>query len=357
MKKILAACLLLATLLSLFACGGAPAQSEQLPEGMKIAERGDGYTFYVPEDWAVDRSTGIVTAYVSAVDPSSVTLVRVRTEATPAAYFEASLDDLRRTFTDFFMNPDLSSDEVTFGGKPAIVRQYSGKIGETPYGVKQYLCREGDYLYLLTYTAKEVIPSGEKTYFERYEETVGSMVSVFAFRGTQEPAVTTEAKPPVTNASGLVLLSDPAVSRFSLYVPKEWTPDLTNGTTSATRDGAVLTFSYEIPAEDNIEDYWKARNEQYKTLFENYQTVEAEWTVPVEKIEDVVCWLGGRQAVRRVFTFTRGGTAYKTTKLMTVDGIYIYTLTYTAAYTGDGNDTYTALYGDLEAVAEALTFQ
>ncbi len=359
MKKSIALALLIALLLSLTACGGGdPSAGAELPvpEGMKLAEEGDGYTFFVPEEWVVDTSTGITTAYVSAVDPSNITLVRVRTDEDPESYFAASEAKLSSLFEEYAEVADASSNNTTFGGRPAIVRVYGGKLLGTPYTVKQYLCREGEYLYLFTYTAKNEIPSGDVTYFARHEETVDAAAAAFAFTGTATPPAEGESEPPVTNADGLVLISDPAVSRYSLYVPSAWTPDLGNGTTSATREGAVLTLSYEIPSEDTVEAYWEKKDSDYRTLYENYTLIDAECSPPAEKLEDVTVWLGGRQAVRYVFTFTRAGITYKTQKLITVEGIYVYTLTYTAAYTGDGTDAYTAYLPDLDAVVRAFTF-
>ena len=88
MKKILILLLLLATALSLASCGtGLSGNDSDAPSGMKIAESGAGYTFYAPEDWTVETSTGVTMVYVSTTDHSNVTLVRIATDKTPAAYF------------------------------------------------------------------------------------------------------------------------------------------------------------------------------------------------------------------------------------------------------------------------------
>ena len=355
MKRLTALVLLMTLLLSLAACGGTPAPANT-PEGMRLVTEEDGYTFFAPEAWAVDCSTGVPTAYVSAVDPSNITLVRITTDLSPADYFASSLPSLRDTLADFTLDEEASDDNTTLGGKGAIVRVYRGKVLGTPYAFKQYLSRVGDYLYLFTYTAMDTVPSGSKTYFERYEEKADAAAAALLFTGKGSEAAG-EDKPPVTNADGLVLISDPAISRYSLYVPATWQADLTNGTTSATREGAMLSLSYEIPKEDNIEAYWNAKNEAYASLYPGYTPLRDEWTAPVEKREDVTCWLGDRQAVRRAFTFTRGGVTYKTTRYLTVDGIYVYTLSYTAVYTGAADDAYTAYYPDFEAVAAAFSFK
>lgn len=359
MKKAIALVLLAALLLSLTACGaGGEGGADELtiPEGMQLAEQGDGYTLFAPAGWVIDRSTGITTAYASPIDPSSITLVRTRTDRTPAEYFADSEARLATLFGEYALDPIKSSDKTTFGGKPAIVRVYSGKLLDTPYTVKQYLCREGEYIYLFTYTAKNEIPSGDATYFAQHEEKVDAVAAAFLFSGAATPPEASEPETPVRNEDGLILISDPAVSRYSLYVPEGWTADLKNGTTSATREGAVLSFSYEIPMENNLLEVWETRNEHYKTLYESYTLLPGECSTNAGGPEGITVMLGEEQAMRCVFTFTRGGITYKTQKIMTLDGIYACTLTYTAVYTGDGQDPYTAYLSDLDAILRAFTF-
>ncbi len=351
MKKLFAL-LLLITVLALSACGntGGGDSTTPVPEGMQVVTEGDGYTFFAPEDWSVDLSTGVPTAYVSAIDPSNITLVRERTDASPAEYFEASLPTLTATFSEFTLLDEVTSDNTTLGGRPAIVRAYSGKLLGTPYTVKQYIARVGEYLYLFTYTAKNEIPSGDVTYYARYEEKADAAAAALLFSGTADTPADTA--PPTVNGDGLVLISDPAVSRYSLFAPATWTPDLRGATTSATREGAVLLLSYEIPKEDTIEDYWSTKHTDYASLLTDYDLVEEECTEPVSSPEEVEVWLGGVQAVRRVFTFSRGGITYKCLKLLTVKGIYVYTLTYTATL-----DAYNAYAADLDAVISAFEFK
>ena len=354
MKKLFALLLLFALPCSLFACGSTEPPS--LPEGMQIAEQGDGYTFYAPEDWTVDVSTGIPMAYVSAVDTSNITLVRVLTEAQPADYFETARTSLASRFDEFLYLEEQENNETLLGGMPAIVRMYSGKLLGVSYTVKQYLCRKDAYLYLFTYTAKNEIPSGEKTYFERYEELADKAAAALAFQGEREPSAPPTDVPPVTNAAGMTLISDPAVSRYSMFVPTGWESDLRNGTTSATRaEGAVLTLSYEIPMESTLQEHWATRNLAYASLYEGYTLLTEECSPPAETEAEVSFRLGGQQAAAYVFRFTSGGHTYKCRKLMTVRGVYVYTLSYTALY--EGEDTvYDRYLGEADAVASAFIF-
>ncbi len=354
MKRTLALLLLLALALSLAACGKSP--SGELPDGMKLGEATDTYTFYIPEDWLFDKTSGIPMAYVSAIDPSNITLVRTESTLTPAAYFDASRPDLAATFTDLVYLDELATDNTTLGGHPAIVRVYTGKLLGVSYTVKQYIAKVEGALYLLTYTAKNEVPSGEKTYYERYEALADDVASVLLFEGTATPPVT-EPTEPVTNADGLLLVSDPRISRYSLYVPSTWQADLQNGTTTATREGAVVSVSYEILREENLGAHWNARNEAYGTLLRDYTFLPEECSPFAHTPEEVTVRLDGWQAARYVFTYTRGGKTYKCEKLMTAVGVYVYTLSYTAEYRkGDATCPYTAYGEDFAAICRAFTF-
>ena len=357
MKKSIIALLLLASMLcTLTACGGGGYQpTVTVPENMRIGLVEDGYTLFIPEDWTLETSTGIPMVYVSAVDHSNFTLVVTEGIGDPIAYFEGSAGELSAMLEDFVLIGE--NNNTLFGGKPAISRTYGGKLGGTEYRFKQYLCVLDNTLYLLTYTASTEIPSGEKTYFERYEETVDNVVANFLFEGegsTQAP----EDKPIVKNDKGMLLASDPAVSRYSLYVPEGYEIVLQNGTTSAVAGDAALTLSYEIPTERTIDEYWAAKRAVYEKLYTDFKMIDDECSPPAEKLEDVKLWLGGRQAVSYVYTYMRGGVAYKTEKRMTIEGVYVYTLTYTARLSPDeeGRIPYDVHYADLTATAEAFTF-
>ena len=309
---------------------GSAGTTVTLPDGMQLAEMGDGYTFFAPEDWCVDLSTGIATTYVSTIDPSNITLVRLA-DGDPIAYFEAAEDRLADMLVDYTLHE--AEDNALMGGKAAIVRVYSGKLAGIPYRYKQYLCRYDGYLYLLTYTAKEEIPSGDVSYYARYEETADKVAAAFLFTGTAADAEKPN-KEPLTNENGLVLASDPAVAGYSLYIPTTWTPDLQNGTTSATRDGlATITVIREIPNENTIEEYWNAKEETYRHLYEDFALIESECSLPAATEEEVTVRLDGHQAARYVYTYTQNGITYKVNKLLTLDGLYVLSFTYTARLT------------------------
>ena len=355
-KKAATALLLVSLLLSLAACGTSGGTTVTPPEGMKLCATEDGYTLFVPEDWNVDLSTGIPTASVSDLEKAkapSVTLVRVLDERTPAEYFAAYTATLASMLDGY--EAVAENDNTTMGKKPAITRTYRGTVLGKTYVFKQYLAAVDGYIYTLTYTALDEKPeTGGKTYFERYEDTVATIASSLLFTGTSAEAAPTE---PTYNENGLKLASDPAVSRYSFWVPAAYELVLQNGTTSAVLDGVAVTLSYEIPTGNSIAEYWEDKSATYADLLESFAVIDAECSPPVEKLEDVTVWLGNRQAVKYVFTYTYHGVTYKSVKLMTVEGVYVYTLTYTAPYTGGADCPFTAHYADLDTMAAAFSFK
>lgn len=332
--------------LPLFSCG-SDLPSKPIPDGMQVAEEGNGYTFYAPEGWDVTTAGGIVTASVSAVDSSNITFVRVTSDLTPSGYFAAGEEELRARLPEYTPVPEECSEEADFGGQTAVCRVYTAKIGDTPYKFMQLITARDGQIYLLTYTAKNTIPSGQVTYFDRYAEAALNAAAAFSFTGSAGEA-TQEA--PEKNEDGLILASDPKISRYTLLVPEDFRPDLSTGITTAVSSAgdAVITLAYTIPEQNTIGEYWEARKTSYATLYENFSISYEQ-----KEKDEILYRLGGQSAARYEYDFTRGGHSYHAVELMTVRGAYIYTLTLTAR--ADTFEGYRA--GALETLLAHFTFK
>lgn len=332
----------------LTACGGDPA--DPAPEGMQVCFSGNGYTFYAPEGWDVTMAGGVPTASVSAVNGTNLTCVRIETDKTAAAYFAEGEAELTARLSDYTLLPAEGSDTATLGGTSAIRRTYTATVGGKPYKFMQLLCQKDGYLYLLTYTAENDTKDGKTSLFDTHLEEATAAIAAFAFEGTEKPPVTTA---PPTVIDGMFEASDPAISRYSLYAPLSWEKDLSTGITTVKKGNeAAVSLSYEVPEVDNIPDLWEARKQAYAAMYEDFAVIEAECEAdPVEKLEDVTVFLGEVPAVRYVYTFTVNGTAYKAAEIVTIKGVYIYTLTYTAKA-----DCYASHMEDFEAMQEHFVF-
>lgn len=334
---------------TLTACGGTP--QDPAPEGMQLCFAGNGYTFYAPEGWDVTTSGGVPTASVSAVNGTNLTCVRIETDKAASAYFAEGEDELSARLADYTLLPAEGSDTATLGGVSAVRCVYTATVNGKPYKFMQILCQKDGYVYLLTYTGEHTAENGKTSLFDTHLEEATAAIAAFEFEGTETPPVTT-AEPTVV--AGMYEASDPAVSRYRLYVPLSWEKDLSTGITTVKKGNeAALSLSYEVPEADNIPDLWEIRKQAYAQMYENFEVVEDECLAdPVEKLEDVTVFLGEVPAVRYVYTFTVNGQAYKAAETVTIKGVYIYTMTYTAKA-----DCYAAHMEDFEAMQEHFVFR
>ncbi len=345
-KHLLSLLLIVCMALPLFSCGDK-LPKKPVPDGMQVAEEGNGYTFYAPVGWDVTIAGGIVTASVSAVDHSNISFVRVASSLTPAGYFTAGEDELRARLPEYTLLEEECSDNADFGGQSAICRVYTAMPGGKPYKFMQLLTARDGQIYLLTYTAEDRIPSGKVSYYNRYAEAVLNAAAAFTFEGS---APESTASDPEKNEDGLILVSDPRISRYTLLVPEGFRPDLSTGVSTAVSESknAVVTFSGTIPEQNTIKAYWEARKVACSALYENFAVVCEQG----EK-DEILYRLGGQSAARYEYTFTRGGISYHTIELMTVRGVYIYTLTFTASA-----DNFEACRtGDLNTILAHFSFK
>lgn len=154
---------------------GCNADSEA-PTGYKTAsgEAAD-YTFFVPEEWTVDLSTGATSAYCSAEDPSSVSVMAwelPHSDTSLDEWWSMNLEDI----SIVFQNVEVAEPEtLTLGGVHAQKYVYTADLGDYSYKIQQTAAIRSGSVYLVTYT------SLVDTYDTHLEE-VNNMLSFFLFR-------------------------------------------------------------------------------------------------------------------------------------------------------------------------------
>ena len=123
---------------------------------------------------------------------------------------------------------------------------------------------------------------------------------------------------------GMKLVSAPEINKYySLYVPEGWTTDMTTGITSAyvsAVDRSNISVTYEVPKESSIAEYWDNRVKQFDSIFDDFEIVEA----------GVNTKLGQADAARYTYKATYNGSEYQFMQLFAVQGVYLFTFTYTA---------------------------
>jgi len=169
-RKWLAVLLAAAMMLCITGCGS------DTPSGMVIAsgEAAD-YLFYVPEGWNVDMTTGATSAYYSADDPSSISVMTwdlPAVDTTLEDWWAINLTDIQMVFQNVQME---KTENVTLDGVYAQSYTYTAELGEYTYKIQQTAAIHNATVYLVTYTS---VPDT----FDAHLEEVDSMVSYFRFK-------------------------------------------------------------------------------------------------------------------------------------------------------------------------------
>lgn len=146
-------CALLAILcLGLCACQTTPTEVD-VPDGMILASSDIvDYYLFVPEGWRVDMSGGMVSAYKSAEDPTSVSVMTWETpyaDDTPADVWEMYKGEFESVFADFTVE---SSTTMLLDGAAAEKYVYTGKLANNTFRYTQVITVRHSAAYLITVT-------------------------------------------------------------------------------------------------------------------------------------------------------------------------------------------------------------
>ena len=157
-------------------CAGNTESIENIPEGMKLfsGENVD-YTAYVPETWNVDMSTGTLSAYVSPVDNSNITIAAYLLD-NPAMkideYWAQYEEDFEKTFSD--MNYEGEPKDITVDSLPAKQYTYTATVTDIQYKFMQTVCINSGKVYIFTYTSTPDL-------FDSHSDDINDIISTFKF--------------------------------------------------------------------------------------------------------------------------------------------------------------------------------
>lgn len=139
-------------------------------------------------------------------------------------------------------------------------------------------------------------------------------------------------------------------ARFNLYVPESWASTSSSGISGArvgtAGDNSNVTATVYYPDDQNLTAaayFETVAKPSYATELKDYALLEdlcGETT------------LGGRDAVRIVFTYVVDGNAYEVMQIAAAKDTMIYMLTYTAPST-----LYASHTEDVESIRDAFTFR
>ena len=332
-RRIISLLLIFALAFSLASCSG----TEAAPEGMKAASDAArvGYKLYVPEEWTVSNLEGITAAYVSTLDSSSVSLVEAELpEATVSEYFEESLKD-------FPAEPhDVKSETALFGNADEAVKYtYNYEYNEHSFGFMQVFIRFGERFFIFTYAALLEDKTDEKTYYAYHLEDVQAIMDN-AFFTTGE---TDTDKPVYESEGGYMLVSDKALSGFSLYVPDSYSVTVSSGIVAADSGrGASLTVMKMTVGKISFSDYWKLRRTELSEVFGEITEISKDVPVTIGNVTNAFAY---------EYTYEFSGVEYRVYQVFLATGSgYAFTLTSTA-------DSYASHAEELEKIMEKIVFE
>ena len=149
--KILCA-VMAALCLALCACQKTPTEVD-VPDGMILASSDIvDYYLFVPQGWRVDMSGGMVSAYKSAEDPTSVSVMTWETpyaDDTPADVWEMYKGEFESVFSDFTVE---SSTSMLLDGGAAEKYVYTGTLAGNTFRYTQVITVRHSAAYLITVT-------------------------------------------------------------------------------------------------------------------------------------------------------------------------------------------------------------
>lgn len=170
-----------------------------IPKGMKEAStEAVDYTIYVPDNWTVDVSTGMISAYVSEQDRSNITMIAFNlenddSEMTVDEYWEKYESEMLMTFPDMEYIDEMKNDtadetastaaitgngvtptSMLLGGLGANKYIYTATVTDAKYKYMQVICIRGGIAYMFTYTS---IPDN----FDTHLEEVDRILETFSF--------------------------------------------------------------------------------------------------------------------------------------------------------------------------------
>lgn len=349
MKKIIAILLLLATALSLAACG----KDDGVPDGMQLVRGGEeyGYYMYAPEEWTVSNYADISTAYASKFDMSSVSYVELPLpEGTVQEYFTKSLEEFPATSAVKVLTPN--GEEMNFGNADYAVKyvfehEYTkneaSETGERhKFRTMQAFVTYKERFGIFTFTSPlENISSQDTVQYDYHAERLSNVIKYFKFVEKSGSAASPDY---TTDADGYRLVSDKSIVKYSLYLPEGMNVEHSGGMTVATfKDKSSITLSSVSSREVTPAQYWENRKEELSEIAT--EITEIGTNTPVSFGNSRAAWL-------YEYTFVYNNTTYHVYQVLSITFFNGYVFTYTAA-----ENNYAANLETITKIAEKVVLR
>lgn len=329
--KLISALLLCLIFISTF----ASCSQSDVPDGYRlVALEGDCFRLYVPTQWVVNTSSGVTSAYYSAVDNASVSVQKVDDagDATLSEYWTVCDERYKNELADY--KAEDKTEKIVLGGKAAEKHVFTASvtvysetekknITSTYKFMQVFAINEGE-MYVFTFSAPE------ETYGTLLETVEGNaqdegMIPYFKFAEAYKPEDgEKEFSDKETAPEGMKLAStDERPYRF--FVPKDWKINNRTDATAAyasdsDRSNVSVQMYMSADNTETVEKYWERLCTSYEGMFSEFDVVSDE------KIK-----MSGIDAHKYTYTVTSGGQSYKMVQAIVRKGEMFYCVTFTAA--------------------------
>lgn len=344
MKKIVSFLLILALSLSLFAC--KDSTDNPVPDGMQAASNSTklGFSLFVPDGWVVSSYGSIACAYVSNLDTSSVSLVRV--ELGDVSFENYVKDSLASSKNAVSYLEDGKS--VNFGNaKRALSYVYTYQYGEYPFTFMQVLAEANDgATYLFTYSASSSDKYEGESFYQSHLSEVTSIME--AVKLGEKTDYTAEEIVYETDADGYKLVSDKSTAGFAFYIPPTFKAEIAIGIVLATaEDGTSVTVTEATSRGVSVKEYYESRLDELRVLFDEVSEI-----TPLTECD----FSNTQSSVYAEYSYKDGDTEYRVYQVIAVSGGSVlnqkgFVLTYTARA-----DLYESHMDELNKMMEKITF-
>ena len=350
MKKICAAILLLAIMITSVLLLASCSDSSEVPEGMQLVygSDADGYYFYAPGEWTVSNIGEIKSAYASRVDSTSVSLAEVFPSPTVpgsdiedyffTSYFSESLSEFPEGMTP---NVTISGETTVFGKEgftadKAVKYTYNYEYSDNTFGFMQILLKEGERYFVFTFCALLEQRADDKTYYDYYLDKLQQVIEEFKFVEKTENNKTAEYQ---KDKDGFILISEKKLAGFKLYVPDSFVPDYSSAIVSATHaDGSNVNMAKATGTGEQPSEYVMRRFKEIEAVTGSKITCadatygeNGEITAITHKALE---FGNAKAAYAYEYEFTYNGSTYRVYQVLVIDGFGIfydgYVFTYTA---------------------------
>jgi hypothetical protein len=357
--------LLAICLLSFAACG---TEDEDVPEGMHlVSDPGtDGYYLYLPMAFLYSRTLGGTVAYVSNMDKTSFSMMRVHYKGSITEYFDAHDADFLSLYKSYERSEaGEDSPYSAFDKRYQYNLVYervneNGTKSDEAYKIVQLVAQKGDYLYIFTYEARSEDPEGEDvSLFDKNYADFESIVKNIRFTDKAADGGVS-AVPNFTfdkgdTPAGMRLASDPVLCNYKLYLPENWIFDvqtsLTSGYVSDTDKTNVSMFPH-IYGEDTYEAYWANEKEALKNVYGDSYTVTETTLSAVFGEEGLVMGGDSNPHVYVIEGKTASGKDVRVLRIVIEKGYYVFVFQYTAFA-----EKYDAHLSEVKDIIKAFRFK